>query len=231
MMESTKFSNKLFNTSIFKMHVKRYWPFWVVLALLWIYIMPFLMFLSLGNADGTNMLYRAKEQYCFAANNMPVLAMLTSIFVAMAVFNYIMNKERIQFMHSLPVTKAALFVTNYITGLIVMLSVYAFAGILCILVCRFYGLGVMWGAFGLYMYSAVACTIFFYSFSVFVVMIAGQILAAPVYYFILNFAAPVLGFLISFLMYLFMFGYDNGWTFFEGLNWFSPIIKMSGSFA
>ena len=231
-MESAKFSNKLFYPHMFKMMVKRYWPFWIVLLLCWFFLLPFSLYTRLSGQSAADIAsgFYVKEAIYVITEFATVPVFLSSIFVAMAVFYYMMNKDQTQFMHSLPVTKTGLFITNYLTGLIVMVSSYLFAALLGALACRLCASPVDMPAFGMFLYATVMQTVFFYSLAVFCIMITGQLIAAPIFYGILNFAAVVFGFMIYSLMSFYMYGYSGYSGIMSVTEVLSPVFALTGSF-
>ena len=48
----------------------------------------------------------------------PVVACLYGVAVAMAVFSYLYSARSVSLMHSLPIRRSGLFLTNYISGLL-----------------------------------------------------------------------------------------------------------------
>ena len=96
--------------------------------------------------------------YTVLSYGVPVISIVYAILCAMAVWSYLYNARSVGMMHTLPIRREGLFVTNVLSGLTMMAIPYAVTGVLLVLVTLLFGgfepvgvlvtvLGVMGGEF------------------------------------------------------------------------------------
>ena len=139
------------------------------------------------------------------------LAAFFAILCAMAVFGYLYNHRSACWTHALPLRREALFTTQYLAGLSMMLLPLLAAAVLTAVVEVSFLPMESWGAalsaLGVWLLVQSGICLFFFSFAAFCAMFTGHILALPAFYFIFNALAEVLWFLVSALMTEFYYGY------------------------
>ena len=136
-----------------------------------------------------------------------VMGAVFGIFFAMAMFAYLTNPRATQGFHSMPVRRETLYATNYLTGLVCMVS--ALSARLC---PRGHHRRLLRRADlprSVPRCSPPCSVLFFYSFGVFCMMFTGQILAAPVFYGILNVLAAGMEWLVRTFAGNFLYGYSG----------------------
>ena len=199
-----------FNPTIYKKNLTRFWPFALVYLIYLIVAHPLVIYTAFKQ-----MMYYNSDQTAaslvyshFSILTEPFSIFLAAIVIAIAVFGYLYQSRSANMIHSFPVTRTELFVTNYVSGL-TLLVIAQFLGALF---TNFIVLGqapgtiwVIWAWFGI----TVGETLFFYSFAVLMVMFTGQMLTAGLFYMIWSFLYIVVVALIDSMGNLFLYGIDG----------------------
>ncbi len=220
----------LFNASLMRRNFRRFWPIWAVYTIIWLVMMPIVLglnlSLSLRNGYVANSMDSLNLIMNYSAETQVVLNSCIGVLLAMALFSYLCSARSVGMMHSLPISRKSLFATNYLSGLGMLLSTY---------VLTFLATGLVEASFGilqlkeLWQWLWVTCgTGFFcYSFGVLCAVFAGQVLAVPVFYVILNFVAIGMYYLLDAFAAVFRFGSDGRVLNFENeVTWLSPIFRL-----
>lgn len=199
-----------FNKTIFKKNLTRFWPFAVLYGFYLIVAHPMMLYLELASpyyTSGDRKAWQIVGDH-FMGTTEPVSVFLVSIVIAVAVFGYLYQSRSANMTHAFPVTRTELFVTNYLSGLALMI----FPQILAALASNLVILGKansmiwsIWAWFGI----TVGETLFFYGFACLMVMFTGQLLTAGLFYMIWNFLYIVSVSLINFTGGLFIYGLDD----------------------
>lgn len=199
-----------FNKTIFKKNLTRFWPFAVLYGLYLIVAHPMVLYLESTNnyyTSGSRKVWQLVGDH-FTEMTEPVSVFLISIAIAIAVFGYLYQSRSANMMHAFPVTRTELFVTNYLSGLALMIFpqiLVALASNLVILGKANSMIWSIWAWFGI----TVGETLFFYGFACLMVMFTGQLLTAGLFYMIWNFLYIVSVSLINFTGGLFIYGLDD----------------------
>lgn len=221
----SKGPNPWWNGTLLRKNLTRFWPIWgaYFAALL---VMPLLLLTdALSRMPGSRFTAEdvATGVLTLAGTAGLALAVIFSILAAMAVFSYLYNPRSVGLMHTLPIRREGLFITNYVSGLAFMvvpqLAVFlATLGVSAALGAVSVGALVQW------LLSQISYALFFYSFAVFCAMFTGNILALPVFYGILSFLAGGLDVLITQLLRQFVYGFT--WSNVMGTvsYWLTPAI-------
>ena len=179
-----------FNGALLRKNLTRFWPLWAVYAVAWLLAGPVARFVAaFGRYAEPDRILRAAEltrDLLSTWSNFGLFcAVVAGILFAMALFSYLTVPRAVGLFHSLPVRREGLFLTNYLTGLLVVVAVQVTCAVLEALVLLSAG-----ALNGTALLSALACglgqMLFFYSFAVLCVTFTGQILMAPVLYGVLN---------------------------------------------
>ena len=218
-------ATSFFNRALFRKNLQRFWPLWFGYTLLWLLILPLPLLNELADYHGVPTVADASYYLLqIGAYGGLVMGAVFGIFFAMAMFAYLTNPRATQGFHSMPVRRETLYATNYLAGLACMVSsivlAFALAGVTAAL---FDALDL--AAFGTACLAAVLAVVFFYSFAVLCMMFTGQILAAPVFYGILNFVAVGMEYLVRNFAGTFLYGY-SGYMAPETFTILSPIWRL-----
>lgn len=201
-----------FNATLFRKNLTRFWPIWGLYLFILVLGIP-LRFLNQGFSE--------LESLQFLRSGIS-WALVFGGFSAMAVFSYLYNNRSVQLMHSLPITRDGLFVTNYLSGLLFLLGPNVIVFFLSVMAGGqgFHYSLVLWLAA-----QSLIC-FFFYSFAVYCAMFTGNILALPVFYGILNGLASALAAVLEELMRHFLFGFYGTNALDELILWLTPVARM-----
>ena len=129
-----------FNGTLFRKNLSRYWPLWG-LASFGGALFPLAMLVNLLHSgfDFWTPLETTQAYYNVLSYGVPVISIVYAVLCAMAVWNYLYNTRSVGLMHTLPIRREGLFVTNVLSGLVMMAIPYAVTGVLIVLVSFLYG--------------------------------------------------------------------------------------------
>ena len=212
-----------FNRTVFLHDLKRWWPLTALYTLVWLLILPLSRLTEL-NHDAYLSAWNAQyETLEIAALGGYWSAFLTGILFAMAAFSYLTNPRATYGLHALPERRETLYVTHYLAGLCSQLAplLLTVALTMAVLASR----GAMTGrVLGLTLLALLLPPLFFYSFGVFCMIFTGQILAAPVFYGVLNVLVVGVELLIRTFAGNFLYGWAENIE--PVLTPLSPIVKL-----
>jgi ABC-2 type transport system permease protein len=221
-----------FNKTIFKKNFTHYWPVWFGYLVICLFEIPFGIYICSRNvAYYTIEAERAVERTNSYVNLMravmsPILPFLVAAVVAMALFSYLYNAKSANMIHSLPVRREELFVTNYLSGLLFMAVPQVIATLLGVFVCAAVGITELQYLM-LSLVYALGNMFFFYSMAVCVGMLTGQLLALPVCYVALNFVEIMLEGIGSVIVSFLCFGMSNSDFSLSKFSVLSPVYYLS----
>ncbi len=213
-----------FNRTVFLSDCRRYWPLTAGYALLWLLLLPLTRLTELGHGRELLPAVMARDALNLAGNCGYWVAFFAGILFAMAAFSYLTNPRATNGLHALPARREELYVTHCLAGLCSQLAPQVLTVLLTAAVLASHG------AFdarltGLSLLALALPTVFFYCFGVFCMMFTGQILAAPVFYGILNILIVGVEFLIRSFAGTFLYGWAESGD--PVLVAFSPIVKLA----
>ena len=153
----------------------------------------------------------------------PVISIVYAILCAMAVWSYLYNARSVGMMHTLPVRREGLFVTNVLSGLTMMAIPYAVTGVLLVLVSLLFGgfepVGVLVTVLGV-----MGESLFFFGLATFCAFIVGNVFMLPALYGLLNFIAVLTDFMVNLLAQGFCFGLNSSYS--GTVEWLSPVVYL-----
>ncbi|MFR6041857.1 MAG: hypothetical protein ACLUHL_10840 [Dysosmobacter welbionis] len=214
-----------FNRALFRKNLGRFWPLWGGASLAGS-LAPLYLLLSLLSSprsvpepeDFTRLLYMT------AVAVVPALTLCYAIVVAMVVWSYLYSARSVGLMHTLPIDRTGLFVTNTLSGLAMMLIPYAIVGgLLCLI-------ALCWGFFDLMavmntVLAVLLMTVLFFGFATLCAMVTGHLLALPAFYFLLNFLAPALDGLVTGFAREFLLGVRDDYS--GAVTFLSPSCRST----
>ena len=213
-----------FNRTLFRKNLSRSWPLWGLLsfagAMVPLYLLLELLqtprayaLSSAGFAEG---LYQAVTIFA------PGFTAAYAILCAMLVWGYLYNPRSVSLFHALPVDRTCLFITNTVSGMVMIVIPYAVVGLLLSL------LAVCWGFFDLLavlntIVAVLFLTVTFFALATLCAMLTGHIFMLPALYLLVNFLSPMLEGLICSLAESFLIGIgeDRG-----RLTFLAPIVQI-----
>ena len=212
-----------FNPTLFRRNLTRFWPLWGLASFIGA-LFPLAVLLdmvhrgwhSFSGPEFTQMYYNP-------VSAVPVISLVYAALCAMAVWGYLHNTRSVGLMHTLPIRREGLFLTNFLSGLTMTLIPYAVTGILCVVVSL---CGGAFDARGLAVtvLAVLGESFFYFSSATFVAFITGNVFAMPPLYALLHFLAVLLDWLISSFAQGFIFGFSTHYT--GVAEWLSPTVYL-----
>lgn len=217
-------ATSFFDKTLFRSQLKQTWPLWLGYTALWLFLVPVALFSALSAYQGS---YSAADASGLLLNagvrGGVFISFVFGLFFAMLAFSHLTQSRATNGFHALPVRRETIFLTAYLTGLFCQLST--------ILVTYLLGAAVsaplhlsFWSVTGAAMGSAMLEAVFFYSFAVLCMVMTGQILAAPVFYFVGNILVPGMEYLLRNFAGNFLYGYSGHTD--VALGFLSPPLYM-----
>ena len=213
-----------FNGTLFRKNLSRYWPLWG-LASFGGAMFPLAMLLELlhNGFRFWSPLETRQAYYSVLSYGVPVISIVYAILCAMAVWSYLYNARSVGMMHTLPVRREGLFVTNVLSGLTMMAIPYAVTGVLLVLVTMLFGgfepVGVLVTVLGV-----MGESLFFFGLATFCAFIVGNVFMLPALYGLLNFIAVLTDFMVNLLAQGFCFGLNSSYS--GTVEWLSPVVYL-----
>jgi ABC-2 type transport system permease protein len=221
-----------FNKTIFWKNITLYWPIWAIYLLVLLILVPGQLWTSfqaqmrysqtgiLASSDVLNIMCQSLN-----IGTTILFAFLMSMITGMALYNYLYVARTTNMIHAFPVTRGQLYGTNVISGLLFMLvpEVIAFVG--GVLVCL--SLQVTNVEYlGIWLLVTMGISVLFYSIVTFCAMLTGQMMALPIYAFVIQFISlgvyQILTHAVTFLGY----GLSRGSIENFKLMWLSPLYYL-----
>lgn len=213
-----------FNGTLFRKNLSRYWPLWG-LASFGGAMFPLAMLLELlhNGFRFWSPLETRQAYYTVLSYGVPVISIVYAILCAMAVWSYLYNARSVGMMHTLPIRREGLFVTNVLSGLTMMAIPYAVTGVLTVLVTMLFGgfepVGVLVTVLGV-----IGESLFFFGLATFCAFIVGNVFMLPALYGLLNFIAVLTDFMVNLLAQGFCFGLNSSYS--GTVEWLSPVVYL-----
>ena len=216
-----------FNGTLFRKNLTRFWPLWGGASFLGS-LFPLAMLLQLMrygeiSAVGRNPMEFTEAYYVVLSQVVPIVSLLYAILCAMVVWSYLYNARSVGLMHTLPIRREGLFVTNFLSGMAMMLIPYAVVGALCVLISLACG---CFGPAGLLVtiLGVLGESFFYFASATLAAFVTGNIFALPAYYFLLHFLAVLLDWLVSTFATGFLFGLSGSYS--GAVEWLSPTVYL-----
>lgn len=216
-----------FNGTLFRKNLSRFWPLWGGAAFLGS-LFPLAMLLnlmSLTQADRPAALDFTGLYYETLNHAVPAISLLYAILCAMAVWSYLYNSRSVGLLHTLPIRREGMFLTNLLSGLAMMLIPYAVVGTLCLLISAAFGALDM-GPYLVTVLGVAGESLFFFASATLTAMVVGNLLALPALYLLLHFLAVLLEWLFGMLVQGFLFGLESGYQISSTAAWLSPAVGL-----
>jgi ABC-2 type transport system permease protein len=216
-----------FNGTLFRKNLSRFWPLWGLASFLGALVPLALLLQTLRrgaegytpeSAVGFTSFYYGAVGYA-----LPVITLLYAILCAMAVWSYLYNSRSVGLMHSLPIRREGLFLTNFLSGMAMMLIPYVVTGGLCVLYSLLYGCFDLTGL-AVTVAAVLGESLFYFGSATLVAFLVGNVFALPALYFLLHFLAVLLDWLVSAFSQGFLFGVSSGYS--GTVEWLSPTVYL-----
>ena len=217
-------ATSFFDKTLFRSQLKHTWPLWLGYTALWLFLVPVMLFSELSAYQGG---YSAADASYLLLNTGVrggiFISFFFGLFFAMLAFSHLTQSRATNGFHALPVRRETIFLTAYLTGLFCQLSTILVTFLLGAAISAPLHLS-FWSVTAAAMGSAMLEAVFFYSFAVLCMMMTGQILAAPVFYFVGNILVPGMEYLLRNFAGNFLYGYSGHTD--VALGFLSPPLYM-----
>lgn len=213
-----------FNGTLFRKNLTRFWPLWGLASFIGA-LFPLAVLLDMVHRGRTAFTAaQFTQMYYEVVSAVPVIDLVYAALCAMAVWSYLYNARSVGLMHTLPIRREGLFLTNFLSGLSMTLIPYAVTGTLCVIVSL---CGGAFDAKGLAVtvLAVLGESFFYFSSATFVAFITGNAFAMPPLYALLHFLAVLLDWLISSFAQGFIFGFSTSYT--GVVEWLSPTVYLA----
>lgn len=218
-----------FNGTLFRKNLTRFWPLWGLASFL-AALFPLALLVKVLR-DGTYLALPGdpaapeltRIYYSVVGDAGPVLFLIYGALCAVAVWSCLYSPRSVGLLHALPIRREGLFLTNFLSGLAMVLLPCAAAGVLSVLT------SLAAGAFdpvglGVTVLAVLGEAFFFFASATFVCFITGNAFAMAPVYFLLHFLAVILDWLVSAFARGFIFGFDDYST--GAVEWLSPAVYL-----
>ncbi len=218
-----------FNPTLFKKNLARFWPLWGGASIIGaLFPLAFLTILIRENVlfgePMSDPLGVTAGYYQIVAWIIPTLSLLYAALCALATWGWLYNPRSVGMYHSLPVTRKGIFVTDFLSGMAMMLLPYAVTGGLAILVSAIVG-GLEPVGLAVTILAVAGQSFFFFASATAVVFVTGNPFAFAALYFIFHFIAAGAEWLVTRLMTMFYFGVER---YYQGvIEFLSPTMYLT----
>ncbi len=215
-----------FNWALFRKNMTRFWPIWVLSALVWMIVMPLMLVSVAVNGSAAYLQMSADSTVALWAGKCHFVAFVDAIICAMAVFSYLFQHRSAVAIHMMPMRRECLFITNYLSGLALMvLPMLINLGITLVLEAV---LGCLnWTLLFMWFTAQMLANLFFYSWAVFCAGLTGNLVMYPILYVGLQLVPEVLRNMISSICGTLLRGFYNFPALDEAVRWFSPLENLT----
>ncbi len=219
------------NGTLLRSDLRHFWPAGFVYVLIWLMILP-IQLLRVGyDAPRDDGLLADKLEALLhnvivgASVGSLVLAVVCGVVIPMAVYAYLMTPRSVGMMHALPVKRTTQYFSHFLAGFGLLTAGNLLIFLLSVLAQLPFGV-VDWSALGQWLLLTELLELFFLSLGALCAMVTGWLLAIPVLYVAVNFAALLLCSVVQFLQRWFYFGFQYT-TYPPFVQWLTPIIKLA----
>ena len=214
-----------FNGTLFRKNLTRFWPLWGLASFIGA-LFPLSMLLNMARGDWSLTAPEFTRMYYQVVSAVPAISLVYTALCALAVWSYLYSARSVGLMHTLPIRREGIFLTNFLSGFAMTLIPYAVTGALCVLVSL---CGGVFDAKGLAVtvLAVLGESFFYFSSATFVCFITGNAFAMPALYGLLHFLAVLLDWLISSFAQGFIFGFSSDYT--GVVEFLSPTVYLSYS--
>ena len=196
-----------FDRAVFRRALKKTAPVWILYTLYELLLPLRLFSFCRGVSSCTDdfLVQIEKTILGYARINASLLPVLLGGLLAWVLFFWLFRAGTAYFYAALPVRRETLFLTNYLTGLLLCAAPALLSSLLLWAVGAGFGAAVFVPAMQVFTATMLGFLLFF-SFAVLVCCVVGQMAAMPIVYVILNFTFFVLETIVRHLLFTFVYG-------------------------
>ena len=196
-----------FDRAVFRRALKKTAPVWILYTLYELLLPLRLFSFCRGVSSCTDdfLVQIEKTILGYARINASLLPFLLGGLLAWVLFFWLFRAGTAYFYAALPVRRETLFLTNYLTGVLLCAAPALLSSLLLWAVGAGFGAAVFVPAMQVFTATMLGFLLFF-SFAVLVCCVVGQMAAMPIVYVILNFTFFVLEAIVRHLLFTFVYG-------------------------
>lgn len=196
-----------FDRAVFRRALKKTAPVWILYTLYELLLPLRLFSFCRGVSSCTDdfLVQIEKTILGYARINASLLPFLLGGLLAWGLFFWLFRAGTAYFYAALPVRRETLFLTNYLTGLLLCAAPALLSSLLLWAVGAGFGAAAFVPAMQVFA-AAMLGFLLFFSFAVLVCCVVGQMAAMPIVYVILNFTFFVLEAIVRHLLFTFVYG-------------------------
>ena len=196
-----------FDRAVFRRALKKTAPVWILYTLYELLLPLRLFSFCRGLSSGTDdfLVQIEKTILGYARINASLLPFLLGGLLAWVLFFWLFRAGTAYFYAALPVRRETLFLTNYLTGVLLCAAPALLSSLLLWAVGAGFGAAAFVPAMQVFA-AAMLGFLLFFSFAVLVCCVVGQMAAMPIVYVILNFTFFVLEAIVRHLLFTFVYG-------------------------
>ena len=196
-----------FDRAVFRRALKKTAPVWILYTLYELLLPLRLFSFCRGVSSCTDdfLVQIEKTILGYARINASLLPFLLGGLLAWVLFFWLFRAGTAYFYAALPVRRETLFLTNYLTGLLLCAAPALLSSLLLWAVGAGFGAAVFVPTMQVFTATMLGFLLFF-SFAVLVCCVVGQMAAMPIVYVILNFTFFVLETIVRHLLFTFVYG-------------------------
>lgn len=200
---SMKSKTSCYDPALAKSLLRRSWPMWLLFFLVLLALLP----VGILRTDWAWGQERLDWYVLQCARDLATPLFVICVLVAMVQFHDLYFARSCGLLNSLPLSRAAVFWTLYLTGLLPMLLLEALTVLLTLLLT----LGRTLSFLSLLQWFAVAAgvSVAGYGFASFCAMLTGNVLVLPLVYLVFNYLAIVLSSTINNLLHALLYGFSH----------------------
>ena len=214
-----------FNKALFCKNLSRFWPLWGLASLGGaLFPLALLMDLLRNSKSYSRGAVEMNATYFEAVSYaLPVLSLCYAILVAIAVWSYLYQHRSVTMMHTLPIQREDLYLTNILSGMAMLLIPYVVVGVLMVVITLAFGL-FDFGALLVTVAAVIGESFFYFASATFVAFIVSNVFALPAVYFLLHFIAALMDWLVCTFSTGFIFGLSGGYS--GTVEFLSPTVYL-----
>ena len=202
-----------FNRALFRKTMSRFWPLWALPSFIGALFPLAILTRILQEPAHFSIDPLETTLFCYQLIDygLPIISLCYAILVAAAVWSYLFNNRSVGLMHTLPLRRETLFVTNFFAGMAMMLIPYVITGGLALIIVTCYGgfepIGILVTAL-----AVIGESLFYFAGATVMAFVTGNLIALPVLYFIFHFLFVGLDALVNVFAAGFLFGVRGDYT-------------------
>ena len=196
-----------FDHAVFRRALKMTAPVWILYTLYELLLPLRLFSFCRGLSSGADnyIVQIEKTLLSYARFNASIVPFLLGGLLAWVLFSWLFRAGTAYFYAALPVRRETLFLTNYLTGVLLCAAPALLSSLLLWAVGAGFGAAAFVPAMQVFA-AAMLGFLLFFSFAVLVCCVVGQMAAMPIVYVILNFTFFVLETIVRHLLFTFVYG-------------------------